>query len=467
MIYFVWLLWNAAFQQCYSQILAFGAASPVIPFGISGSEKETIKIGYSIVATDPAGQPPLKAARMAVAEINAAGGVLGKPLELVVGYLANKDYSKLSPVIDDFISKGAKCVITSGGSAMTLKATEITIPANVLLMTASSSSPKITEVKDNDLVWRTIPSDVFQGKVAAKFMDSLRYKRVGLIHVDHPYGNGLATVFAKEFRARGGKIVADVSYKESLEYKNIDFTPLLKKLYQEKPNAVYMITYGEDGAAIINQSFRAKFVSEQGYKPFFLGCDANYNTDFSTGVESASWIQGMMGLSYVHPKNYANFDVFFKRFQEYEPPQDSADIANANLATLLSLDATKSYAATAYDAIYLLALAMSKAQSTDGIKIAQHLRTLTQKSKTSELVNVGEYPKALALLRQGRELNYDGASGPLEFDAQGDVTSGTYNVWKIERNEFVEAGAIEVSDANILTSVGRSKTKTNNKTRRK
>jgi ABC-type branched-subunit amino acid transport system substrate-binding protein len=439
------------FVLCFN-FLWFAQPSISLSQSSKSPAPQSIKIGYSVVATDPAGPQPLKAARMAAAEINAAGGVLGRPLEIMAGYLPNKDYTKLPPVINGFMSKGATCVITSGGSAMTLKATEITIPANVLLMTASSSSPKITELKDNDLVWRTIPSDVFQGKVAAKLMDSLKHKRVGIIHVDHPYGNGLASVFTAEFQKRGGKVVADVSYKESLEYKDVDFAPMLKKLYQEKPDAVYMITYGEDGATIINQSFKGKLLDEKGYKPFFLGCDANYNTDFSTGVDSWNWVNGMMGLSYVHPKNYANFESFFKRFQEFNPPQDSADIANANLATLLSLDATKSYAATAYDAVYLLALAMSKAQSTDAKKIASELRNLSRATKSSELVNVGEYAKALALLRQGKELNYDGASGLLEFDEHGDVTSGSYNVWQLSKGEFVETGVMEIGMSGQATS---------------
>jgi ABC-type branched-subunit amino acid transport system substrate-binding protein len=404
-----------------------------------------IKIGYIIVASDPAGQPPLKAMRMAAQEINAAGGVLGRRVEIITAYTPTKDYSKVPELLDRLLSKKIDCIITSGGSAMTLKAAELTIPRGLLLFTASSTSPKIADLKDNNLVWRTIPSDIFQGNAAAKFLDSLGVKRVGIIHVDHPYGNGLSAVFKQEFEQnKGSKVVEQVSYKEVAQYKDVDFIPLLKRLYAAKPEAVYMITYGEDGAAIINQSYRTKLIN-QNYKPFFIGCDANYNNDFITGVESQEYIEGMAGLTYIHPKQYPNFDKFYERYSTFEEQQDSADIANASLAALLNIESTKTYAATAYDAIYTIALAMEKAQSTDAQKVAAVIRAVTTTNPSAETINVGEFAKAKKLLQQGKEINYDGASGYLDFDANGDVTSATYNIWKIKNGSFTDAGSIESS----------------------
>ncbi len=404
---------------------------------------EPIKIGYSIVATDPAGQPPLKAIRLAIQEINDAGGVLGRPLEVVVAYNATKDYTKVQGIVENMAKNNVVAIIPSGGSAMTLKTSEYTIPKSILTITASSSSPKISTVKDNDLLWRTIPSDVFQGRLAAKYLDSLKLKNVGIIHVDNPYGNGLAEVFTKEFTKRGGKVLTTVSYKEMQEYKTMNFVPLLTTLYKQKPDAIYMITYGEDGAAILNQSYTAKLVDAKSYKPFFLGCDANYNNDLLLGVESWERMEGMRGLVYAHPKQYSNFDKFYEQYNSFVPPADSADIANASLATLLNIEATKSYAATAYDAVYLLAYAMIKANSTDSKKVAAALRSVSRAGANVETINVREFAKAAALLKQGKDINYDGASGFIEFDDNGDVTSGTYTLWKISKGEFFNEGALE------------------------
>jgi ABC-type branched-subunit amino acid transport system substrate-binding protein len=404
---------------------------------------QPIKIGYSLVATDPAGQPPLKAIHLAIQEINNAGGVLGRPLEVVVAYNATKDYTKVQGIVEDMAKKNVVAIIPSGGSAMTLKTSEYTIPKGILTITASSSSPKISTVKDNDILWRTIPSDVFQGRLAAKYLDSLKFKNVGIIYVDNPYGNGLAEVFTKEFTKRGGKVIATIAYKEMQEYKTTNFVPSLTTLYKQKPDAIYMITYGEDGAAILNQSYTAKLVGEKSYKPFFLGCDANYNNDLLLGVESWERMEGMRGLVYAHPKQYPNFDNFYERYNAFVPPSDSADVANASLATLLNIEATKSYAATAYDAVYLLAYAMIKANSTDSKKVAAALRNVAKTGANVETINVREFAKAVALLRQGKDINYDGASGFIEFDENGDVTSGTYTLWKISKGEFVNESALE------------------------
>ncbi len=413
---------------------------------------ESIKIGYSIIASDPAGQPALKGARMAVDEINTAGGILGRPLELLVSYNATKNYAKVPGIINGLIDKGASCIITSGGSAMTMKATEITIPKGVLIMTASSSSPKISILADNDLVWRTIPADVFQGKLAARWFDSLKHKRVSVIHVDNAYGNGLATVFQREFKKLKGKILSVENYPEWAEYKNADFTPLLKKLYKDKPDAIYMITYGEDGAQIVNQSVKKGYLGDS-YKPLLFGCDANYNNDLAIGVESNRYLEGMRGLVYTHPKNYPNFDKFIAKYANYLPTEDSADVANASLASLLNVEATAAYAATAYDAIYTLAYATTKANSAKPKDIAANLRSISKASKEAELVNVNEFAKGVSLLKQGKVINYDGASGMLEFDNNGDVTSGTYNIWTIKGGNFSDDGFMEAGiSANVPAS---------------
>jgi branched-chain amino acid transport system substrate-binding protein len=413
----------------------------------STAKGEPITIGYSIVASDPGGQPPLKAARLAVEEINAAGGVLGRPLRLLVSYNPTKDYTKVSSIINKLIDRGAEAIITSGGSAMTLKAAETTIPRQKLIITASSSSPKISELTDYDLVWRTIPSDVFQARVAARLLDSLQYKRVGVIHINNPYGIGLAATFKLEFEQRGGKVIADVGYKDLTEYKSVDMKIYLQKLYEQKPDAIYLVSYGEDGAAIINQSYNEKFIGSANYRPLFLGCDANYNTDLTSGVESWSRMERMLGVAYAHPRNSAAFDSFFARFSQYEPVQDSADIANATLATLLNIESTKTYAATAYDAIYLLALAMEKSKATDARSISIALPQVAGAVKTAPLFTAADYKKAVTVLRQGKDIDFNGTSGTLDFNDKGDVTSGTYNVWQIFSGGFKEVGTAEITAA--------------------
>ncbi len=399
---------------------------------------QTIKIGISIVTSDPTGMTQLRGARMAVEEINAAGTVLGKKLELVPVYNEKRDYSKAKALISTLINDSVKCVITSGGSGMTLKAADVTIENGVLLMTGSSSSPKISALEDNDLVWRTVPSDVFQGRIAAHIMDSLKYKTAAVIHLDNAYGNELQKAFTESFQKKGGKVLVSVKYADLQDYKSTEFKGLVEILVKQKPQVIYIVSYGEDGSKIANAL--SPYMGD-GYKPALMGCDANYNNDFLFG-SSQSTIDGMLGLVYIHPKNSPNYNTFAAAFKEYETKGDAAELSASSLATLLGAESTNSYGATVYDAVYTMVYAILKAKSANPKDIAANIRNIANHKTNSQAINVGEFAKAASILAKGGDIHYNGASGSLDFDDKGDVTSGTYILWKVAEGKFVEAGTI-------------------------
>lgn len=401
---------------------------------------ETIKIGISIVTTDPTGTTQLQGARMAIEEINALGGVLGKRLELLPVYNETRNYPKAQAHITTLINEGARYIITSGGSGMTMKAAEITIPQNVLLITGSSSSPKISELNDNDLVWRTVPSDAFQGRIAAVYMDTLKVRTAGLIYLDNPYGNELSRTFRETFERRRGKVVAAVKYPDMTNYEKFDFKPIADQVFSQKPQLIYLVSYGEEGAKIINA---AKPYFSGSYKPQLLGCDANYNNDFLYGAEQ-SLIEGMLGFVYIHPQNYPNYEKFNTAFETYQSKAstDAGEMSATSLASLLGAVSTNSYGATVYDAIYSLAYAMLKAKSTVPAEVAKMMRLVANDNDGATVINVGEFTKAAAILAKGGNINYEGASGSLEFNDTGDVTAGTYIIWKIKDGKFMEASTI-------------------------
>jgi branched-chain amino acid transport system substrate-binding protein len=433
-----------AIQRCLAFITAcivIASTVAAVPLAAQNSStSETIKIGMSLVTTDPAGITQLRGARMAVEEINAQGGVLGKKLEVVPIYNEKRDYPAAKQRIKTAIDSGTHFMITSGGSGMTLAAAEITIPNGVLLMTGSSSSPKITTLDDHDLVWRTIPSDMFQGRIAAGMMDERMFKTVGVIYLNNSYGNELFKAFQERFEQQDGKIIAAVPYPDAQSYLSFDFTPFVQQLLKDKPQVIYCITYGEDGAKIINT---AKPYFTDTYHPELFGCDANYNNDFLFGANQRT-IEGMMGLVYTHQKNYANYKTFSEAFKIFEQRggSDAAELAASSLASLLGAESTSSYAANVYDAVYALSYAMLKAGSTKPNDVAAQLRNVTSVNLNATRINVGEFVKAARVLAEKGDINYNGASGILEFDASGDVISGSYMIWKVENGAFTEAGTL-------------------------
>lgn len=405
------------------------------------SSAATIKIGISIVNSDPAGTTQLQGAKMAVEEINTAGGVLGKKFELIPVYNETRNYPRAQALVNTLIAEGAQYIITSGGSGMTMKAAEITIPKNVMLITGSSSSPKISDLEDKDLVWRTVPSDAFQGRIAAVYMDTLKIKTAGLIYLDNPYGNELARTFREVFEKRRGKILATAKIPDATNYDNVDFKALANQVFSQKPQLIYIVSYGEDGAKVINA---AKPYFTGGYKPQLLGCDANYNNDFLYGADQ-SLIEGMLGFVYIHPQNYPNYEKFNKKFEDFQSKSsnDAGEMSATSLASLLGAVSTNSYGATVYDAIYSIAYAMLKAKTTSPVEVAKMMRSIANDNgDNATLINVNEFSKAASILAKGGNINYDGASGSLDFNDTGDVISGAYIIWKIKDGKFDTAGTI-------------------------
>ncbi|MFY7997492.1 MAG: ABC transporter substrate-binding protein [Candidatus Kapaibacteriota bacterium] len=424
----------ATMQQAFSQ------TAPQNTTASRSVASETIKIGISIVTSDPTGTTQLQGARMAAEEINALGGVLGKKLEVLPVYNETRNYPKAQALVKTLIDEGAKYIITSGGSGMTMKAAEITIPNKAMLITGSSSSPKISELDDNDLVWRTVPSDAFQGRIAAVYMDSLKVKTAGIIYLDNPYGNELARTFRETFEKRRGKVLATAKLPDMTNYQTFDFKPLVDQVFSQKPQLIYLVTFGEESAKIVNT---AKSYFTGGYKPQLLGCDANYNNDFLYGAEQ-SLIEGMQGFVYIHPQNYPNYEKFNSAFETYQSKasSDAGEMSATSLASLLGAVSTNSYGATCYDAIYSLAYSMLKAKSVVPTEVAKMMRLVANDNDGATLINVGEFTKAAAILAKGGNINYEGASGSLEFNDTGDVTAGTYIIWKIKDGKFVEANTI-------------------------
>ncbi|GAG96120.1 unnamed protein product, partial [marine sediment metagenome] len=174
-----------------------------------GGVGATIKIGglYSLTgALAPFGPPIANGAKLAVDQINEAGGLLGELLEIVV-----RDTGTAPAVGRDAATKLVEidktpALVGALSSGVTFAVSSITIANEVVQISPASTSPAITDLDDNDFVYRTCVSDAFQGVVNARqAAELLGFKRASVIYVNNAYGKGLAEVFKKAFEERGGK----------------------------------------------------------------------------------------------------------------------------------------------------------------------------------------------------------------------------------------------------------------------
>ena len=227
---------------------------------------EPIKIGFfmSITGRDASfGEASLRGARLAVKELNASGGVLGRPVELVVEddrSIAGESATAAKKLIarDHVIALIGEC-----SSARTLEAASVAQVAGVPLVTPAATNPKVTQVGDE--IFRVCFTDPFQGDVIATFArDRLGLKRAALlVDATSPYSVGLAEYFTRTFVKRGGEIVATQKYSGN----ESDFRAQLTAIRTASPDALFLPGY------YVAAGLAAQQMKELGLKATLLGGD--------------------------------------------------------------------------------------------------------------------------------------------------------------------------------------------------
>jgi branched-chain amino acid transport system substrate-binding protein len=232
---------------------ALVAALAGLIFAPSLSAQEPIKIGQfaSLTGKEASlGQSSNKGTLMAIDDLNAAGGVLGRPLLLVTEDTQSKP-GETATVVKKLISRD-KVVALLGevASSRSLEAAPIAQAAKVPMISPASTNPKVTET--GAYIFRTCFIDPFQGPVMARFArEHLKAKRVALVvSTSSAYSIGLAKFFRESFVANGGTIVLEQKYSEG----DKDFKAQLTAIKAAGVDAVFNPGYYNEGALIVRQA---------------------------------------------------------------------------------------------------------------------------------------------------------------------------------------------------------------------
>jgi len=348
------------------------------------------------------------AEQAAIAEINAAGGLLGEKAVLIEGdtgcssQQAVDSANKLVNVEQVIGIAGALC-----SGATIPSASNVAVPAGVVMISPASTSPEITNLKDNDYLFRTAPSDAFQGGVLAKLVLSKGIKKVALSFINNDYGVGLANTFRKEYTAMGGTIAGDQVHEE----KKQSYRSELASLSSGGADTLIILAMGEgSGMTIVRQSL------ESGFFKTFVGADGML-TDKLVEAIGGDNLQGNMFGTTPTSKASAQLDKFKSMYGSGK-----------------SFKYGSPFTAQAYDAVMLIALAAQAAGSKDRTALRDNLRKVS--NAPGEVVGPGDWAKAVALLKAGKDINYEGASGSHEFDSRGEV-AGVFAEYNVQGSKFV------------------------------
>jgi len=233
------------------------AATPTTPPPAPPTAKEPIVFGMVAPMTGDAADYGVQletGVRLAIEEINAAGGIAGRPVELVVcddrcdPYEASMCAQKMVADPRIFAIIGHVC------SSCTLAGAPIYEKAGLTVMTVSSTNPVITK-KGWKHVFRTIAHDGMQGPLMAQFsVQELGAKRLAIMYASHDYGKGLLDATLPEIPKLGAEAVAVETYVPGVDK---DFSAQLTKIAQAKPEALLLLTDYAEGGMITKQRVAA------------------------------------------------------------------------------------------------------------------------------------------------------------------------------------------------------------------
>ena len=309
----------------------------------SALAQDEIKVGEFASLTGGSasfGQSSHKGTALAIDEINAAGGVLGKKLKLI----AEDDQSMAgqpATIVRKLISQDkVVAVLGEVASSKSLEAAPICQQNKIPMISPASTNPKVTEV--GDFIFRICFIDPFQGTVMAKFAQGKGWKKVAVLtDVKQDYSVGLAEFFVKGFTATGGEIVKDQKYSTG----DKDFKAQLTSIKAAKPDAIFVPGYYGEVSLIAKQ---ARLL---GIKVPLLGGDG-WVGDSLLKVAGNSLDGSFFSCHFsADDTKSAAVQEFVKKFKaKYnETPDDMA--------------------ALGYDSAVILAEAIKKAGTTDGEKL--------------------------------------------------------------------------------------------------
>jgi len=321
-------------------VLALAGAAAACAPGRSSKEIVVGEYGSLTGNTATFGQSTKNGSQMAFDEINKAGGLLGKPVKLIVEDDQSKPEEAATAVTKLINQNAVQAVLGEVASSRSLAAAPICQGARVPMVTPSSTNPKVTQV--GDYIFRVCFTDIQQGEADAKFAaKSLKMKRAALLYdVRNDYSVGLRLVFAQKFKEFGGEIVAEQSYSEG----DSDFRAQLTQLKSANPEVIYVPGYYTEVGTIARQS------RDLGISAPLLGGD---------GWDSPRlWEIGGKALNGCYFSNHYSVDDPSPAVQKFV-----ADYKSRFGATPDAL------AALGYDAAEILSDAIKRANSTDGPKV--------------------------------------------------------------------------------------------------
>lgn len=296
---------------------------------------------------------------------------------------------------------GADC-----SGVTTAIAKNVAIPNGVVMVSSSATSPALSTIEDDGYFFRTAPSDARQGEVLAGLVKEKGIDTVAVTYTNNDYGKGLADSFSAAYEKLGGKVAITAAHEDG----KADYSAEVAALQASGADTLMVFGYVDQGGVGIVQAA------------------------LDTGAfESFVFADGMYGQSLV---DKIGPEINGKVFGTLPGVQGELADKFVELAKAAGMDPTGTYVPESYDAAALIALSLAAAGKADRTGIRDHM--LDVANAPGEKIYAGELAKGLELIAEGKDIDYQGATG-IELVGPGEA-AGSYRVYEIKDNTFVTLG---------------------------
>lgn len=420
-------------QGCVDEAASPSAAPPIV-------------IGVSLGLTgdlDTFAGPLRDAIRAAEGELNAGGGLLGRPVRFDVMDDRSDEGEIVRGIAQGFVRDGVAAVIGPIGSQQVVLTQQTYVDGRIVQISPAATSTELSTMQtvENRFFFRTTPADDFQGAAVMLLAQKtpkglgdggapkgdggqpITCKRLAILHTDNSYGSSMADLIEASWPKRGAGRAIVMRRALAVELA-ASYAAEAAELIAAKPECAAIVSYEKVAAQLVHDVKLVpgyKAIADNGF--FFIGTDGVYTPGFlelsredRADETSPSTAEGVFGTNPDTQPGTKEYNEFKTIYRSYFPAQPDAPPFTANT----------------YDAAILLALAIQKAGSaTDGVAIRDALREVAvPPGKPFTPAQVGE---ALLALRQGQDVDYKGASGNVDFEEDGNVRAG-FIVWEAYRN---------------------------------
>jgi neutral amino acid transport system substrate-binding protein len=384
-----------------------------------GEEDGILRVGELLPETGDLAflDPPMRAgAGIAMDEINAAGGVLGQPIEYLPGDSGDEAPDLANPTVDGHLQAGADMILGAAASGISLNVIDAITGACKIQFSPANTSPAFLDYADDDLYFRTAPSDILQGRVNADRAIGDGITNMAILYRQDSYGEGLRLYFKQPFEEQGGEIPVDQAYDPEAQ----DFSAEVDAVVNSDADGLILIGFDES-SRILAGLFEQGFTPDE--KTIYL---VDGNTGNALGEDFADQEGALEGITGTYPSAELT-DEFRQKMLDKDPA----------LVDFL-------YGPETYDAMIITALAAEAAGTDRADEVARNINAVTRDG-----TDCASFVECRDLIAADEDIRYTGPSGAVDFSRPGEPTAASFAVETFGADNQLDPEQIEFLSAEL------------------